>query len=177
MPKYPSFIHRPALGWTVKESVSRAMMINRKCIWSLLLPIVNIEEMKRKILLEQFVPLQSYSFNPCNPCSIKTLRITFYQTNSAFSDNNLCNPCSRTYASSHVKAPQYSQRILSVKSVLSVFKTPTHHAYRALIRIPTRILSVFPFLVHNSLLGRHPSILVYILDYHYTLLWFGQSGA
>ena len=124
MPKYPSFIHRPALGWTVKESVSRAMMINRKCIWSLLLPIVNIEEMKRKILLLLLVPLQSYPFNPCNPCSIKNLRITFYQTNSAFSDNNPCNPCSRTYASSHIKAPQYSQRILSVKSVLSVFKNP-----------------------------------------------------
>ena len=150
MPKYPSFIHRPALGWTVKESVSRAMMINRKCIWSLLLPIVNIEEMKRKILLLLFVPLQSYPFNPCNPCSIKNLRITFYQTNSAFSDNNPCNPCS---------------------------KTPTHHAYKALIRIPTRILSVFPFLVHNSLLGRHPSILVFILDYHYTFLRFCQSGA
>ena len=46
-----SMFHRPTLGWTVKESVSRAMMINRKCIWSLLLPIVNIEEMKRKIQL------------------------------------------------------------------------------------------------------------------------------
>ena len=144
-----SMFHRPALGWTVKESFSRAMMINRKCIWSLLLSIVNIEEMKREIPFLLFVPLQSYPFNPCNPCSIKKLRITFYQTNSAFSDNNPCNPCSRTYASSHIKAPQYSQRILSV----------------------------FPFLVHNSLLGRHPSILVYILDYHYTLLWFVQSGA
>ena len=175
------------------------MMINRKCIWSLLLPIVNIEEMKRKIQLQLFRTrqpypcnpcnpcsktisppcsiLQSYPFNPCNPCSIKNLRITFYQTNSAFSDNNPCNPCSRTYASSHIKAPQYSQRILSVKSVLSVFKNPTHHAYKALIRIPKRILSVFPFLVHNSLLGRHPSILVYILHYHHTLLWSRKSGA
>ena len=35
--KYPSFIHRPALGWTVKESLSSVVMTNRKCTRNFLL--------------------------------------------------------------------------------------------------------------------------------------------
>ena len=42
MQKYPSFIHRPALGWTVTERTSPFMMTNRKCIRNLLLLVYQL---------------------------------------------------------------------------------------------------------------------------------------